>query len=109
MGDIAIVKTAHHMDDGIGGADIAEKLVAQPLSFGGPLYQACNVDKFDDSGGDLFGLMNLCQPVQSLIRYGDSTHIGIDGTKRIVGGFRSGVGDGIEQRALAHIGKPHDT
>ena len=53
--------------------------------------------------------MNLCQPVQSLIRYGDSTHIGIDGTKRIVGGFRSGVGDGIEQRALAHIGKPHDT
>ena len=39
---------------------------------------------------------------------GHHTHVGIDGAEGAVGALGAGVGNGVEQGALAHIGKAHN-
>ena len=63
MGDVAVFETTDHMDNGIGGTDVAQKFVAQALTLGSTLHKAGDVHKLNHSGGDLLGLMKLCQPV----------------------------------------------
>lgn len=109
MVDVAVLKAANHMDDGVGGADVAEELVAQPLTLGGALNKTGDVHEFDHGGGGFLGLMELGKPIQPLVRHGHDAHIGVDGAERIVIRRDARVGDRIEQSGLAHIGKSHDT
>ena len=109
MGHVGILEAADHVDDGVGGADVAQELVAQALALGSALYQACNIHELDDSGGNLFGLMQLSQPVQPLIRHGNHAHVRVNGAERIVVRRHTGIGNGIKQSGLAHIGQAYDT
>ena len=47
MHHVGVVETAHDMDDRSRLANIREKLVAQPFTLAGALYQAGNVHEFD--------------------------------------------------------------
>ena len=109
MGDIAVFKATDHMDNGIGGADVAQKFVAQAFTLGSALHKTCDVHKLNHSRGDLLGLMKLCQPVKPFIGNGNHTHIGVDGAECIVVGRDTGIGDGIKQSGFAHIGQTNDT
>jgi hypothetical protein len=109
MDDVVVVKAAHHMDNGIGHADVAQKFVAQALSPTGPLHQAGDVHKLDDRRGGLFRVVHLGQPVQTGVGDGHHAHVGVDGAEGIVGALSTGVGDGVKQGALAHIGQTHDS
>ena len=107
--DVLIVEAAHHVDDGIGAADVFEKLIAQTRALAGALDQTCNVDKLDHCGGLLVRLIHLRQLIQPRIRHGHNAHIGLDGAKRIVRALSPGVGDGVEQSGLADVRQADDT
>ena len=109
MGDVAVLEAADYVDDGIGGADVAEELIAQALALAGALDEAGDVDELDDGGGGLLGGVEIAQPLQPLIGHGNHAHIGVDGAEGIVVGGNTGIGDGIEQSGLAHIGQTDDT
>jgi hypothetical protein len=51
--DVRILKTANNLDDRIHFTDVAEKLIAEPLSLAGTLHKSRNVDKFDGGRNDL--------------------------------------------------------
>ena len=97
------------MDNGVGGADVAQKLIAQALALGCTLYQTCDVHELNDGRGELLGIVHIPQTLQPLVGNGDHAHVGIDGAEGIVGGLGAGVGNGVEQGALAHIGQTHNT
>ena len=109
MDDVGVVKAADHMDDGIGGPDVGKELVAQALPLGGPLHQPGDVHKLDDGGGGLFGVVELREPVQAAVGDGHHAHVGVNGAEGVVGALGAGVGDGVEQGGLSHIGKPHNS
>ena len=106
--DVLVVEAAHHMDDGVGAADVLQKLVAKSRALTGALHQTRDVHEFDDRRGLLVRLVHLRQLVQPRIRNDHHAHVGLDGAERIVGALRPGVGDGVEQGALAHVGKAHN-
>ena len=109
VGDVAVLKAADHVDDGVGGADVGQELVAQALAAARTLDKTGDVDELNDGGGGLLGGVEIAQPLQPLIGHGDHAHVGVDGAEGIVVGGHTGVGDGIEQGGLAHVGKSHDT
>ena len=109
MDDILVIKAADHVDDGVGHADVAQKLVAQALAPGGALHQSGDVHELDDGGGGLFGVIHLRQLVQPVVGHGHHAHVGVDGAEGIVGALRAGVGDGVEQGRFANIRKTHNT
>ena len=107
--DVLVVEAAHHVYDGVGAPDVLQKLVAQSRALGRALHQTRDVHKFDDRRGLLVRLVHLRQLVQPGIRHSHHAHIGLDGAERIVGTLRPGVGNGVEQRTLAHVGQSHDS
>ena len=109
MDDLAILKAAYHMDDGIHFPDMGEELVSKAFAIGSAPHQTCNVYKFDGGRGNLIRIIHFSQLVQTLIRNCNHTHIGFDGAEGIVGSLRTGIGDRIEQCAFAHIGQTHDS
>ena len=109
VGDVAVVKAAYHMDDGVGGADVGQELVAQTLALGRAFDQTRNIDELDDGGGKFFGIVQVAEPFQPLIRHGDDAHVGVDGAESVVVRGDTRVGDGVKQGRLAHIGQTDDT
>ncbi len=84
MDDIVILKAADHMDNGVHFTDIGQELVAQSLSSGGTLDQTGNVHELDDCRGHLFGMKEIAQKFQPLIRYRNDTDIGVDRAEGII-------------------------
>ena len=109
MGHIGIVEAADHVDNGVGGADVGEKFVAQALALGGALHKPCDVHKLNDCRGELLGLMHLPQPLQPLVRDRNHPHVGVDGAKGVVIRRNPGAGNGVEEGGLAHIGQANDS
>ena len=107
--DVVVVKAADHMHDGVRLPDVGQKLVAQALALGSALHQTGDVHELDDRRGFLLGLVNFRQLVQTGVRHRDHAHVGVDGAEGIVGGLRAGVGDGVKEGALAHVGQTHNT
>jgi hypothetical protein len=68
---VVVFKAAHHVDDGVGFADVGQKLVAQAFALAGTGHQACDVHKFHDGRHDALGLDDLGQLLQA--RVGHST------------------------------------
>ena len=109
MDHVLVVKAAHHVDDGVGLADVGQKLVAQALPPGGPLHQSGDVHELDHRRGSLLGVVHLRQLVQTGVGHRHHAHVGVDGAEGVVGALRAGVGNGVEQGALSHIGETHDS
>ena len=97
------------MNDGVGTANVLQKLVAKPRALRRALHQTGNVHKFNDGRGFFVRLIHLRQLVQPCVRHSHHAHIRLDGAEGIVGALRPGVGNGIKQRAFAHIRQPHNT
>jgi hypothetical protein len=53
--------------------------------------------------------VHLGQTVQPRIRHRDHAYIGVDGAEGVIGALRAGVGNGVKQGALAHVGQAHDS
>ena len=62
---VRVFEAAHHVDDGVGFADVREELVAQALALAGAGHQAGDVDEFDGGRQDALGLDDLGQLVQA--------------------------------------------
>ena len=101
--DVFVLKAAHHVDDGVHFADVGEELVAQALAVAGALDQAGDVDKLQRRRGILFRVIHPGKHVQPLVRHGDHAGIRLDGAEGVVRRLRAGAGDGVEQRAFAHV------
>ena len=91
------------MNDGVGTANVLQKLVAKPRALRRALHQARDVHELDDRRGLFVRLIHLRQLVQPLVRNGHHAHVGVDGTEGIVGALCPGVGNGIKQRAFSYI------
>ena len=108
MGDVGIVKATHHMRHGIYLANVFEELIAQTFAVGSALNETCNVHETDGCRRRLLGIIHLVQNVQAFIGNGHYAHIGFNGAEGEVGRFCSGLGDGIKEGALAHVGQAHN-
>ncbi len=110
MGDVVVVETTQHHNDGVHLADIGEKLVAQPLALGGATYQARDIDELQESRHRLGGFRDSADPLQALVRHGYPAHIRLDRAERIIRGFRRyGLRERVEKCGFSDIGKADDT
>ena len=109
MGHVAVFKAADNVDDGVGGTDVAQELVAQTLALGGAFHKAGDIHKLDDGGSHLLGVVKLCQPRKALVGHRHHAHIGVDGAEGVVVRRDACVGDGVKESRLAHVGQSHDT
>ena len=49
---VVVFKAAHHVDDGVGFADVREEFVAQPFAGAGACDQTGNIDELDNGALD---------------------------------------------------------
>ena len=61
MDNIPVLKAADNVDNRVNLADIGEKLIAQAFAFGSTLDQSGNIDKLNDSRGDLARCVEISQ------------------------------------------------
>ena len=109
MGDVAVLETAQHVDDGVDFADIGEELVAETLAFRGAADEAGDIDEFQAGRDDLDRLADLRQHVQTRVRHADATDVRLDRAERIIGRLRrGGRGQRVEQGRFADIGQADD-
>ena len=107
--DVFIVEAAHNMHDGIGAADVLKELVAETCALARALDKTRDVDKFDDGGGLLLGVVHLGELVEALVGDGHHADVRLDGAEGVVGALGACVGDGVEQSGLADVRKSDDT
>ena len=104
MGDIGILEAAHHMGDGVDFADIAEKLIAEPLAFGGAAHQARDIDEGQPRRHDHRRFGQRRQRVEPAIRHRHLADIRLDGAEWIIRRLRRrGFGQRVEEGRLADI------
>ena len=96
MNNIGILKAAHHMYNGIHLSDIGKKLVAKALSLAGSLYKSRDIHKLNGGRRYLFCMVKVSKLFNPLIRYGYNSHIGVNRTKGVVGGFCSCLGERVK-------------
>ena len=82
--DIFVFKTAHDLNDGIGFADIGEKLISQTFAFRRAAHESGDVNKLDRRGNDALCFVQFFQNGEPFVRHGDDTDIRFDGRKRII-------------------------
>ncbi len=104
MGDIFVVETPDDMGYCVHIADVTEELIPQALPCAGPLHQSSNIEEFQCRRDHLFGMDEIGDLVQSFVRNGNDTNIGLNGCKPIRRHFSSRKGQSIEDGGLPHIG-----
>ena len=109
MHDVLIVEAAHDVDNGVRAADVLEELVAEARALARALDEARDVDKFDDGGSLLLGVVHLGELIEALIGNGHHADVRLNGAEGVVGAFRARVGDRVEESGLADIRQSDDT
>ena len=95
---IVVVEAAKHMDNSIRLADIGKELVAQPFTFAGALDQTGYIYYLHGGWYDSpFGVTHLAETYQTLVRNGDDTYVGLNGTKRKVSRLGFGIAKAIKE------------
>ena len=107
MHDVVVVETTQYVDDGIGLTDITEELVAFSLT--GSFYQSGNVHDVTGGRNDAPGVDQFRQFVQTFVRYGDLSHLCVDGAERKVCSLCLGARQTVEKGRLAHVGQTYYT
>ena len=97
MNHVGVIETAHHMDKCIRLTDIGKKFVSETFSMTCAAHQSRNIHKFHHCGRFFIGLINFRQTIQTAVRHGNDSHIGFNRTEGIIGTFRPGICNGVEQ------------
>ena len=105
---VRVFKAAHHVDDGVGFADMRQELVAQTFTLGSTSDQASDIYKFHRGWQDAFWLDDFCQGIQARIRHFDHAHIRFDSTERIVFSGNARFGEGVEEGRFTDVGQAND-
>ena len=105
---VAVFKTAHHIDRGVGLANVSQKLVTQPLTRAGTCHQTGNIDKFNNRALDFLRVHDGRQCVETRIRHLNDPDIGFNRAKGIVLGRDAGLGQRVEQGRFTDVGQAHD-
>ena len=108
MDDVVIVKAAHHLGDGVGFADVGEKLVAQSFAFGGTGDQPGNIDKFHRRRQHPLRFDDGSERIQPWIGHINDAGVRLDGAKGEVFGVNPGVGQGIEECRFSDVRQSND-
>ena len=95
--DVVVLKAAHHVDGGVGLADVLQELVAQAFPGAGTCHQTGNVDKLHNGGDDALWRDDVGQLLQARVWHFDDADVGLDGAKRVVFSGDAGLGQGVEQ------------
>ena len=109
VGHVIVVEAAEHMDDGISLADVGKELVAQSFTLAGTFYEAGDIHNLHGGGDDTSRVYQLGQLGESLVGYGDNTHVGFDCTEGEVCRLRLGVRQTVEKGRLTHVGQSYYT
>ena len=88
---------------------MGQELVAEAFAGGCALDDACDVDEAEGGGDDLLGFDEGLDDVEAGVGDGDHADVGLDGGKGVVCGEDVGLGEGVEEGALADVGEPDDT
>ena len=108
MHDIVVVETPNDMCDGITLANVGKELIAKTFTLARSCNETGDIDKFDSSGHDAFGLNNLRELLQAGIRHFNNAYIGFNGAERIVLSGDTRFCERVEDRGFADIGKADD-
>ena len=77
--------------------------VSKAFAFGRAFNQAGNIYELNGSRNDLGRIIKLCQIIQPVVRYSNDSHIGIDGTERVVGRFCPCFSERVKKGTLSHV------
>ena len=73
---VVVFEAAHHVSNGIGLADVGEKLIAQAFAFGRAGDQTGDIGELHGGGNDLLGLDDSGKSVQARIGNGTIPELG---------------------------------
>ena len=107
--DIAVIKAAKYVYDGIYVANVGKELVAKALALGGAAYQTGNIYEFNGCRRVELRIVHFSQNVQTAVRNGNNTNVGVNGAEGIVGTNGACARDCIKQCALAYVGQADNT
>ena len=96
MSDILILKAANYMSDGIGFSDISQKLVTESLTLGGAGHKTGDINKFHTGWYHSLGIDDVCQFIQTTVRHGNNTGIGLNSAEREILRTNASFGKCIE-------------
>ena len=82
--DFGVVEAADDVSDGVGGADMAEELIAEAFALGGAFDEAGDVDELHGGGDEGFWLDELGDFGEAGVRDSDDAGVGVDGAEGIV-------------------------
>ena len=105
MHNIAVLKTAYDMHDGIDFTDMRQELVSKPLAAVCAPDKACDINKFDGCRHEALGMIHFVKHFQPVVGYVDYADIGLYGAEGVVCRLRSCLGDSVEQGAFTHVWK----
>ena len=73
--NIVVLKTAHHLHDGIHFATVRKELVAQTFALRRAFDEAGDIHELDDRRDQLVRTADLGEHGKALVRHGDHPHI----------------------------------
>jgi hypothetical protein len=100
---VVVFKAAHHIDGGVGLANVGQKLVTQAFAGAGTGHQTCNVHKFHHGRNHPLGFNNGGELRHARIGHFHNTHIGLDGAKGVIFRGNPSLGQGVEQRGFTDV------
>jgi hypothetical protein len=95
--DIRVIEAAYHMYDGIYGAYIAEKLVAEAFALAGTFDQASYINELYRSRDDFLRVDQFFELIEALIRHYDHTCIRLYGAEREIGSLCLAGADRVKE------------
>jgi hypothetical protein len=107
--DLGIVETADDMADGVGGADVAEELVAEAFALAGAFDETGDVDELHGGGDERFRLDEGGNFGEALIGHGDHAGVGVDGAEGVVRRLGLGRGECVEDGGFSDVGQANDS
>ena len=108
MNHVVVFKATHHIDGGIGFANVRQEFVAQALAGTGASDQARNVDKLHNGRHDALRGDDGSQLLQAGVGHFHHARVGLNGAKRVVFGCNACFGQGVEKGGLANVGQAHN-
>jgi len=107
--DLGIVEATDDVADGVGGADVAEELIAETFTLAGAFDETGDVDELHGGGDERFGLDECGDFCEALIGHGDDAGVGVDGAEGVICRLSLGRGEGVEDGGLSDVGQANDS